>query len=258
MKVRVPVLLAVLAFLPLPHGLADTLSEPWIAKARAAIGPEAALEAVRSIHFTGTLDTTETVPDPADATKTVTRPLHLAIDIIFQKPYQQRQLLRSEKISRATTLDGYDGWVQRVPDLAVPQNWLLDLMPVAEIKRLRANTWENLNFFRGIEQRGGSVKFLGEATVDGRPSVKLLFAHDADIFFTRYFDKATGRLLKTETENGGEIREEGEFLVGGLRFPRKLTSQAPGGQTTVITFETIILNETFPTELFAVPTLMAR
>lgn len=236
---------------------ADPQSETWIAKARSAVGSESALNAVRSIHFSGTLDTVERVASETNPAETTERPLRLAIDIVFQKPYQQRLTLRSEKVSRVTALDDYEGWMQRLPDVAEPKKWILDFMGVPEIKRLRANTWENLNFYRGIEKRGGSVKFQGEASVEGRDCVKLTFAHDAEIYFTRYFDKSTGRLVKTETENGVEIREEGDLTVDGLRFPRKLISKTPQGVVTTITFEEVKINETFPEDFFAVPDLMA-
>ena len=49
----------------------------------------------------------------------------------------------------------------------------------------------------------------------------LVFIHSDEIIFTRYFDKANGRLVKTVTDNKSEIREEGEIIVSGIRFPRK-------------------------------------
>jgi hypothetical protein len=237
---------------------ADAQAETWIAKARAAVGPETALTQVKSIHFSGTLDTVERVQSETNPAESTERPIRLAIDIVFQKPYQQRLTLRSEKVSRVTALDGYDGWMQRIPDVTEPKKWVLDFMPPAEIKRLRANTWENLNFYRGLEKRGGKVTFQGEASVEGRECVKINFSHDNDIYFTRYFDKSTGRLVKTETENGAEIREEGELTVDGLRFPRKLISKSPQGIVTTITFDQVKVNETFPPEHFAFPDMIAN
>ncbi|MDP2138120.1 MAG: hypothetical protein Q8J74_09720, partial [Candidatus Didemnitutus sp.] len=60
---------------------------------------------------------------------------------------------------------------------------------------------------------------------------------------------------KTVTESGGEIREEGELIVQGLRFPRKLLNKSADGQLATITFERVTLNEKFPDDVFAVPTL---
>lgn len=241
---------AALAFV-VPSMLADARVDQWIAKARSAVGPEANLRKISSIHFQGTLETTEpAAPGSTAAPKT----LVLAIDIVFQKPFQQRMTLRSDKVVETTALDGYDAWVRRA-DASDEKKWQLSLLDAQQVKRLRANTWENLNFYSGLDQRGGKIEFGGDANIDGRACVKLTFTHAENIAFTRYFDKTTGRLVKTETENGGEIREEGELVVQGLRFPRKLINKAPGGQIATITFEKVTLNEQFAPSQFEVPAL---
>lgn len=250
MKSRFLAACAALA-LAVPSLFADARVDAWIAKARAAVGPEATLNGIRSIHFKGTLETTEAPPagQPGPG-----KPLVLAIDIVFQKPYQQRMVLRSDKVVETTALDGYDAWMRRA-DAADEKKWQITLLEKERIKRLRANTWENLNFYTGLAQRGGSVQIAGEQQVDGRTCVVLKFTHDDDIVFTRYFDKSSGRLVKTDTENGGEIREEGELVVQGLRFPKKLINKSAEGQVATIIFESVTLNETFPDDVFAVPAL---
>jgi outer membrane lipoprotein-sorting protein len=256
MKVRLMALAALLSLVVSP-AFADARVEQWIAKARQALGGDAALNSLQSIHFTGTLETTQRVPvDPDNASgETREEALRLGIDIVFQKPYQQKMVLRSDTVIETTALDGYDAWVRRA-DATNESQWQLTLLDTQQVKRLRANTWENLNFYRGVEKRGGKVEYAGEANIDGRACIKLVFTHDPAIIFTRYFDQATGRLVKTETETGGEIREEGEILVGGLRFPKKLINKAPSGQVATITFDRITLNEKFPARDFEVPMLM--
>ena len=128
-------------------------------------------------------------------------------------------------------------------------------MDVSQVKHLRANTWENLAFYRGIEKRGGRVEFQGEEVVEGQPCVKLAFIHADNIVFIRYFQSSTGRLIKTVTESGGEIREEGEMLVNGVRFPLKLINKDRSGQVTIITFSSIKVNEPLPAAEFAVPAI---
>jgi outer membrane lipoprotein-sorting protein len=248
MKLRFLAAFAALAFV-VPQLLADARVDHWIAKARSAVGSEAALNNVRSIHFKGTLETTE--PRAAGETGPA-KPLVLAIDIVFQKPFQQRMVLRSDEVVETTALDGYDAWVRRA-NAKDEKKWQITLLEKQQIKRLRANTWENLNFYTGLPQRGGSVVYGGDANLDGRACVKLTFTHAENIAFVRYFDKVSGRLVKTETESGGEIREEGELIVQGLRFPRKLINKAPEGQIATITFESVTINETFPADAFAVP-----
>lgn len=221
-----------------------------IAKARARLGPESVIEAVKSIHYVGTLVTT----DPTDPTKQT----RAAIDIVFQKNDQQRIRATSDKIIETTALDSYDAW-QRKQDAADQSKWQQTLLGPAQIKRLRANTWETLAFFRGIEKRGGKIEEMGTATVDGVVCQKVAFIHAPDIIFYRHFDPATGRLVYTETETGGTLREQGEIMAGGLRFPKTLVTTTKNAkdqvQTVTINIEKVTVNEVFPASFFAVPGL---
>lgn len=242
MKHRFPFLLAALMLLAGPLRAEDPVA-PVLAKARAYLGSESALGAVATIHFTGTLE--------ADANT------RLPVDVIFQKPFRQRITVTGPKVVEVTALDGYDAWQKR-SNSTNPAQWQVTLLDAGQVKRLRANTWENLNFFAGIEKKGGKVQPGGDATVDGVACVKLSFVHADNIVFIRYFDKATGRLVKTETENGGEIREEGELSAGGIRFPRKIINKAPNGTVTTITFDHVELNVPVAAAEFAVPTFRAN
>lgn len=230
-------------------------AEQIIALARAYYGNEGALSAIKSVHFVGTMETQQfTAEGP--------KPVSFAIEIIFQKPYQQRIVRTSPTAVQVTGLDEYDGW-QRLQDVKNESRWQLTLLEPQIIKQLRANTWENLNFFKGIEQCGGSVQVIGPATIDGTATIKVAFIHEPRIIFYRYFDTTTGRLVFTETGLGDRIKEEGEIMVDGLRFPQKVTSiskttDAKGqavDNPTVITFDKITLNETFPDSYFNVPPL---
>lgn len=232
-------------------------AERWVAKARSYLGAESALDAVKSLHFQGSFAGTEQVPDPADAKKTIEQPVKVGIDIVFQAPMQQRQILRSEKIERITALDGYDAW-ERVSELGGNGAARLTLLDGPSIKRLRATTIENLSFYSNRGHSARQVKVEGEETVDGVDCVKISFAHTDSIAFNRYFEKSTGRLVKTEIAGGGEIREEGELIVNGVRFPRKVLNKAANGRVTTITFDRITVNESFAIETFAVPTFQGK
>src|SRR5436305_1665891 len=88
---------ALLALLVLPtFALADPAA--LIAKARANIGSEAALNALTSVHFIGTLDATDATPEGP-------KPVRFTLEIIFQKPYQQRIVVVSEHNIETTALD---------------------------------------------------------------------------------------------------------------------------------------------------------
>src|SRR6478736_3493219 len=235
---------------------ADEVANQWVAKARAYLGSDAALDAVHSLRFQGSFAGTEQVPDPADPKKVIEQPVTVSIDIIFQQPMQQRQIIRSDRIERVTGLDGYDGW-ERVADLTGKNNARLNLLDASNIKRLRAATIENLSFYGKQGAGSREVQFLGEQTVDDVACVKLSFIHGGNIAFFRYFEQATGRLMKTEVEGGGEIREEGEMFAGGIRFPKKVINKTSNGRSTTITFEQVTVNESFPAETFVVPSIAA-
>jgi outer membrane lipoprotein-sorting protein len=219
-----------------------------IAKARAYLGSEAALNAVKSVHYTGIVISS----DPADPTKSS----RAEIEIIVQGFDQQRVVAKSEKAIETTVLDGYEGW-QRTVDATNPKNHRDIVFKPEAVKRSRAQAAENISFFRGIDRRGGRVEEQGTKTIDGIVCQKLAFIYAPNIIFYRYFDSATGRLVQTETEDGGITREEGEVVVKGIKFPKvmKMTLKSPKGQTqtVTITLETITINENFPATLFRMP-----
>jgi len=243
----------VLCVAPLVLVVAAHAESAIIVKARAFLGSESALDAVKSVHYVGTLVTA----DPADASKET----RAVVEIVFQKPGQQRINITYDQAIEQTALDSYDAW-QRQQDSSDANKWRQTLLSAEQIKRLRANTHENLAFFRGIERQGGRVEDQGAATIDGISCQKIAFIHAPNIVFTRYFDTATGRLVLTETEAGGVIREQGETTVSGVRFPRTIVTvtktSAGKAQTVTINFDKITVNETFPALFFAVPALSAH
>lgn len=240
--------LALVTVLASSAAVAQTGEPAVIAKARAFVGTEAALAGLKSVRFTGVL----IAADPADPKKEARTP----VEIIFQKPDQQRITATGAKEIETTGLDGYEGWQRRdYPEN--PAGWKQFLLGVEQIRRLRANTWENLSYFRGIELQGGKVEDKGTQKVGDVMCQKIAFIHTPTIVFYRYFDVATGRLVLTETESGGTIREEGEMVVGGIRFPKNIvtTTKLPNGtpQTVTVAFDKVEVNQEFPGAIFRVP-----
>ncbi len=241
MKARFVLAAAALLATALP-ATAQT-AEQWIARARARLGSENTLQSLTSIRFTGSIEVDGTSPR--------------SIDIIFQKPLQQRITLTGSELVEVIALDDYDGWQKRL-NPKNPTQWQLTLLDASQIKRLRAQAWDNLNFLRNIEKMRGSVQVGGDVTVDDIACVKLVFTYYGNIVLTRFYDKATARLVKTETESGIEIREEGEMFANGIRFPRKVSNREKSGKTVTMTFEKVVLNEVYPASEFAVPALPAN
>jgi hypothetical protein len=224
-----------------------------IAKARAYLGNEAALDGVTSLRFVGHLTVDR---DPANPE--LTTPARLGVEIIFQKPARQRSVITSAQRIETTVLDGYDGW-QKVQDPNDDTRWTMSLLRSEQIKNLRANVAENLSFFRGLPGRGMNVEDLGPVNVDGVACRKIAFVYAPQIGFHRYFDVATGRLVLTETRQGETIRGQGEIRAGGIRFPKQLvtTFQRPDGPSGQITieFDAVYVNEAVDDSLFAMPPL---
>jgi hypothetical protein len=220
-----------------------------IAKARAYLGSDSALDAVRSLHFTGQL-TMEESGQPKSAP--------VDMEIIFSQADRQLIVVRDPAKIETTALDGYDGW-QRIEDPIAPQQWSVTLLGAEQIRRLRANTFENLAFYRGHAARGARIEDLGRTQMDGVNCQKVAFIHAPNIVFIRYFEPETGRLVLTETESGTAIREEGEIKVGGVRFPKTIvtTTQSTDGKMRSIRvdFASVKINESLDEARFAIPSL---
>jgi hypothetical protein len=224
-----------------------------IAKARAYLGSEASLRAVNTLHFTGALELSDVEADAPQGP--------IKVEIIFERPYHQRSTITSERGTEITVLNGYDAW-QRVSAANDDSRWNLTLLQIPQIKNLRANAWENLSFFRGLDEVGGRIEDLGVTTVDDQICRKLAFIHTPEIIFYRYFNESTGRLVLTETMRGEQIRESGTMEVAGIKFPKVLTTIAtrPDGtmQTVTINFDSVAVNEPVPADTFEMPLLISK
>ncbi len=273
---RIMRLLPLAAFLSLAL-LARADDPPIIAKARAYLGSEAALNAVQSVHLVGAF-VNGGADKPAGAA--VAPASASAVDIIFQKPWQHHLVVTATEtvkapgiptdaqraglaaapetkstIVRTIALDGYDAW-ERLQQNSNPPR--LGLLNIDQIRVLRADVWENLGYYRGIQAEGGTVEDQGPATSDGVACEKIAFIHAPNVIYYRYFELATGRLVYTETAGGLKIREEGSLEAAGIKFPQKIVTTEPTvagatPRTTTLTIDRVTVNEVFPSTLFAVP-----
>lgn len=246
LRVRSLVILGVLLATSMSVPALSATEPAVIAKARARVAPDDVLDGLRSIHYLGTL----TGMDPTDPKKTLTA----SIEIFLQKPAQQRIVVTSATEIDISALDDYDAW-HRTVERAHPERWHQSQMGPEQIRQLRADVWQNLYFFRGIEKIGGHVEDMGPSTIDGVACEKIGFYHTDTLVYLRYFNRETGELVYTGTPENN-IREQGEMMIDGIRFPKTLLiSQAADGVESkrTITFEKITVNESLPASLFAVP-----
>ena len=241
---RVDIPLVCLGMAP---AFASGAEQEILTKARSYLGRDAALDGVTTLRYVGELEIVGA--DAADGTA--------KLEIIFQKPNRQRVTATNGDRVETTALDGYDAW-QRVTNQG-DATWQVRLLGPDQIKRLRANTFENLAFYRGIDREGGHIEDRGSATVDGVACRKLALVYGPGIVFTRSFDQAPGRLVLTETESGTQIRVEGEILINGLQFPKRIvtTNPMPDGSTRIIrvTFDQVEVNPVIDATAFSVPPL---
>ena len=220
-----------------------------IGLARAYLGPDSTLDGIMSIHYSGTLDRVD--PDHPEK-----GPTHASLDLVIVKPFRQRQVVSGDKLMETTVLDGYDAWTY-VQDKVDASKHALTWLSAVDIRGLRASTWENLYFFRGLRGEG-AIEDKGPATVDGVVCERVDFIHGAGVVYERYFDRDTGRLVFT-VRGKETIRESGEIRVDGIRFPKTIVSvrKTASGKDLVstVTFESVVLNEPPGPDVFAAPSI---
>jgi hypothetical protein len=242
-------ILPLIVALPLLAFAGTPSADEAITKARAYVGKERDINGLRSIHYLAHME----VRDSTGAlVKTASGPMEL----ILQKPDQQLVVRTLGQLRDTVGLDGLTGW-QRTESVGEPKKGRTTILPRAQLRQTQANAFENLSFFRGLEQRGGRVEMRGETTIEGRPAIRIAFIHPGELVFLRSFDRETGRLLLSEGQDGERSREEGECVVQGIRFPKRVisTGRSVDGKMMVTTlfFDEIKVNEVFPPSTFAVP-----
>lgn len=215
-----------------------------IAKARQFLGGDAALARVRSLRFIGTVNSFSGSAPP------------VSLVLTYQRPFRQRFVSTSPSGVEVTGLDGEVGW-RRIYEAGDLGKWRDDSLDAAQVARLRAGTFESLAFFRGIESVGGRLEHTGSVQVAGVSCERVVFHHGDNLRFTRYFEGKTGRLVKTETEDGTSIVEEGDQWVDGIRFPQRLVTSGRGADKRpsrfIVEFTQVQVNGDFPAAQFARP-----
>ncbi len=230
---------SVFSALLVPYLTSSATVEEVIAKARQHIGSEEALDSIRSIHFKGNFIANN-------------RGTEGTIEIRFQKPFQQRLDVFEGEAVITTALNGYDGWNRRY-STKNPKSWDLEILSAADLKRMRANTHDNLYFFSGLEKLRGKIVDEGVKNKDGQEAHVLVFQYHDEIYYKRYFDVETGELIATINDQRLEIKEVGQIVVDEVRFPKKVVSLIDGEIVNTVEFTEIILNEEFDNSYFDLP-----
>jgi hypothetical protein len=243
-RVRRRTVRLVLALALLAAGAFAAEEPPIIARAREFLGGEEALARVRSLRFIGTVNSFSGSAPP------------VSLVLTYQHPFRQRLVSTSPAGVEVTGLDGEVGW-RRIHEPRDLRKWRDETLDAAQVARLRAGTFESLAFFRGIESVGGRLEHTGSARVSGVACERVVFHHGENLRFVRYFEAETGRLVKTETEDGTSVVEEGEQRVAGIRFPQRLVTSGRGPDQRpsrfIVELTQVQVNENFPAAQFARP-----
>lgn len=217
----------------------DPKATAVLMKARKYIGEESALNGVKTLRFKGNLTTAK------GETNT--------IEINLRAPYQQLQVLKGTELAQEVGLNDYEAW-KKIYRLDAPDIYNLIPSNTDQLKRVRANTYENLNFFSPQSDLKRKLEFLGQETIDGELVDRVKVIYGA-IYYVRNFKASTGQLLLTEIETGERIKESGEIIVNGIRFPKTLISFLDGAEVHRIEFDSIEVNPKLDDSLFKQPDL---
>ena len=219
---------------------APTVDET-IAQARAHIGSENAIKSVSTIHYTGTY---EGAGEDNSGT----------LEIFLKAPNKQYLETRTPSLIEITANNDIEGYRKRINPEA-PDEWAVNVLGYQELKTILVNSRENLNFFDRPSNPLATVEDLGLGEMDGKQAHILKYKYTRDIWYTRYFEIGTGRLLATENSRGLLVKEEGEIEVSGLKFPKQITTFLNGEQSSVVVFDKVEINIEIPDSRFELPSL---
>ncbi|WP_269541395.1 hypothetical protein [Cerasicoccus fimbriatus] len=219
---------------------ADSLDD-FLKKARAQLGPEKALENVESIQYIGEVTSAEG-QKMSD------------LELIFEKPNCQKlKETRGDKVNQ-TAVNGFEGYVMSM-DTANPSSRVIQVLRPLQVKRLMANAVENLNFFTGPEHmRGAEIIDEGVTEYNGKKARKIKFQYPLELYYVRYFEPDTGKLIATVSSDGLTMVEKESLEANGIKFPKTVdTYDETGKLLRSVVFTQVKVNEKIPPTAFDFP-----
>lgn len=220
----------------------EALIDETIAKARAYLGKEKDLEAVQSVRYKGAL-----IYGNGDSG---------VVDIVYMKPLFHQFETMLNDFHEVSTLKNTEAW-RLAEHVSQPGARSLEFYDVADVRQLQAGVQEALSFFKRPTARGSGVEYVGEDEIEGvKTRVIVYFYNDGRVWFRRFFDIETGRLVFTINEKGVAFEESGEKIVSGVRFPAKLVTTfltTEGEQAMELSYTTIEVNGEIDKKRFNMP-----
>ena len=192
-----------------------------IAKARAALGDEKSLTAVRTLHI------------EMSAADGEGKPLGSLISE-YKAPMKQRELdYTQDKLEILTAIDGNEGH-RLLRNMADGRRQLI-ILPAEEVNARRDFACANLYLLAEPSAERGSVSVAKDETIDGKTCAVLDYAYKSGITLRRYIDAATGRLVASRIDQknkpGELMLNEGEQTVSGIKYPKLIVIRDAAGKT---------------------------
>ena len=151
-----------------------------------------------------------------------------------------------EKLDDATF--GYNALTHEYGDLLK-----MGVIVPTKVERVALTSFENLHFFEDTRRLFGRVKFQGVEEHRGERAYRLRFMYPSGMYFDRFFSTEDGDLIATIDDRGIEIVEEGEFVVNGLVFPKRILTFEEDKLLHTVVFENIEVNPELDDSLFEIP-----
>lgn len=217
-------------------------------KARNHIGDEPTLNGVKSLSYKGSVELFIKDESKGGDAEPVVKKAQLIAS--YKRPYLQRVEVYTPDFVEVRAANQDVAWVTRLTSNGI---FAIDILPYAELRSMRANSNENLCFFLGVEKFGGKSTLEKDEVFEGVTCHVVNTDYDGKNIYRRYFDVATGKLVATRQPGDVVIKEEGQFLSGGIRFPKTLSTYKDGTLIHRFVFEQVQVNPEVADSMFERP-----
>lgn len=212
-----------------------------VALGRAHMGGEAKLDAIQAIRFKGVL----VYGNGQSGT----------VESVFKKPNYHQFTSTIGGNKETSTLNPTAAW-QMMENVQSPDAYTLNFYEVDDMRHLQATIVDTFSFLKTPPTRNGRIEYLGKGKVDGKSAIVLAYVHSDTIWFRRYFDPETGRVMHMVNSKGIVYTYEGELEANGVKFPKKTIVRFVtqfGEQSMEISYASAETNIDIDMERFKVP-----
>ncbi|MBD5782531.1 hypothetical protein IEN85_23735 [Pelagicoccus sp. NFK12] len=219
----------------------EKIIKETVALGREYMGGDAKLNAIQSVRFEGVL------VQPGGMSGTV--------ESVMKKPGYYQFISSIGGIRETSTLAPTGAW-RKLENFREPGAYTLSFYDVEELRNLEATISDSLGFLKAPKTRNGRIEFVGKGKVRGKQAVILNYVYSDGIWFRRYFNPETGRVMFMQSSKGMVFTYEGDIEVDGVRFPKKVlvTYVSQYGESTMeISYSKAEVNLEVDLQRFRVP-----